>query len=195
MELSPFKSITGSDTFWDGSIPNPLSVGIPTSISQTTPETSVAGLRNHLTSDLVPNRSVTRVGIDSFSEFLFLGEYYRTDLGLIFPPEEKFVSLCQRILLFQHSQFVTARQFSQLLGFLNSLAEVIPRGRLHIRPLQFYLQHWLPASQDWEANIPLLLSLLPHLQWWINRENVMKSLSLSVPVPTLTLYTDTSNLS
>ena len=26
MELSPFKSITGSDTFWDGSIPNPLSV-------------------------------------------------------------------------------------------------------------------------------------------------------------------------
>ena len=52
MELSPFKSITGSDTFWDDSIPNPLSVGIPTSVSQTTPETSVAGLRNHLTSDL-----------------------------------------------------------------------------------------------------------------------------------------------
>ena len=63
MELSPFKSITGSDTFWDGSIPNPLSVGIPISVSQTTPETSVAGLRNHLTSDLVPNRLVTRVGI------------------------------------------------------------------------------------------------------------------------------------
>jgi hypothetical protein len=52
MELSPFKSITGSDTFWDGSMPNPLSVGIPTSVSQTTPETSVAGLRNHLTSNL-----------------------------------------------------------------------------------------------------------------------------------------------
>jgi hypothetical protein len=32
--------------------------------------------------------------------FLFLGEHYRTDLGLIFPPEEKCVSLCQRILLF-----------------------------------------------------------------------------------------------
>ena len=67
MELSPFKSITGSDTFWDGSIPTPLSVGIPTSVSQTTPETSVAGLRNHLTSDLIPNRSVTRVGIPILS--------------------------------------------------------------------------------------------------------------------------------
>jgi hypothetical protein len=32
--------------------------------------------------------------------FLFLWEHYRTDLGLIFPPEEKFVSLCQRISLF-----------------------------------------------------------------------------------------------
>jgi hypothetical protein len=38
-------------------------VGIPTPVSQTTPETSVAGLRNHLTSDLVPNISETRVGI------------------------------------------------------------------------------------------------------------------------------------
>jgi hypothetical protein len=127
--------------------------------------------------------------------FLFLGEHYRTDLGLIFPPEEKCVSLCQRIMLFQHSQFATARQFSQLLGFLNSFVEVVPLGRLHIRPLQFYLlQHWLPASQDWEAKIPLLPSLLPYLQWWINRENVMKGLSLSVPVPTLTIYTDASKL-
>jgi hypothetical protein len=32
MELSPFKCITGSDTFWDGSIPNPLSVGITISV-------------------------------------------------------------------------------------------------------------------------------------------------------------------
>jgi hypothetical protein len=28
-------------------------------------------------------------------DFLFLGEHYRTDLGLIFPPEEKFQSLVQ----------------------------------------------------------------------------------------------------
>jgi hypothetical protein len=32
-------------------------------------------------------------------DFLFLGEHYRTDLGLIFPPEEKFQSLCQKILI------------------------------------------------------------------------------------------------
>ena len=32
--------------------------------------------------------------------FLFLGEHYRTDLGLIFPAEEQLVSICQRIMLF-----------------------------------------------------------------------------------------------
>jgi hypothetical protein len=42
----------------------------------------------------------------------------------------------------------TTRQFSQLLDFLNSLADVVPLGRLHIRPLQFFLQeHWDSASQ------------------------------------------------
>ena len=41
-------------------------------------------------------------------DFLFLGEYYRRDLGLLFPPEEKFQSLCQKILIFSNSPSVTA---------------------------------------------------------------------------------------
>jgi hypothetical protein len=51
-------------------------MGIPTSVSQTTPETSVAGLRNHLTSDLVPNRSVTRVGIPIVSSVTHISCWY-----------------------------------------------------------------------------------------------------------------------
>ena len=80
-------------------------------------------------------------------DFLLLGEHYRTDLGLLFPPEETFQSLCQKILIFSNSPSVTARQFSQLLGFLNSLADVVPLGRLHIGLLQFFLQeYWLGGS-------------------------------------------------
>ena len=126
-------------------------------------------------------------------DFLFLGEHYRTDLGLIFPPEEKFQSLCQKILIFSNSPLVTARQFSQLLSFLNSLADVVPLGRLHIRPLQFFLQeHWDSASQVWEALVPILPVLLPHLDWWTHRENVLTGVALLHPVPSLTLYTDSS---
>ncbi|XP_071123791.1 uncharacterized protein [Mytilus edulis] len=91
---------------------------------------------------------------------------------------------------------VTARQFSQLLGLLNSLADVVPFGRLHIRPLQFYLhQHWLPAAHDWEFPVPIIhQELFPHLVWWTSQANVLRGQLLSSPVPNQTLFTDGSNL-
>ncbi|CAG2240950.1 unnamed protein product [Mytilus edulis] len=99
-------------------------------------------------------------------DFVFLGEHFLTSVGLVLPPEEKFTKLCQKIHLFLTVQSVTARQFLQLLGLLNSLADVIPLGRLHIRPLQFYLHKlWIAASQEWEALIPITQPLFPHLQW------------------------------
>ncbi|CAG2234336.1 unnamed protein product [Mytilus edulis] len=126
-------------------------------------------------------------------DFVFLGEHFLTSVGLVLPPEEKFTKLCQKIHLFLTVQSVTARQFLQLLGLLNSLADVIPLGRLHIRPLQFYLHKlWIAASQEWEALIPITQPLFPHLQWWLVRENVMRGLCLSPQVPSLTLFTDAS---
>ena len=134
-----------------------------------------------------------KVSDTSFPRLPVFGGTLQTDLGLIFPPEEKFQSLCQKILIFSNSSSVTARQFSQLLGFLNSLADVVPLGRLHIRPLQFFLQeHWNSASQVWEALVPILPVLLPHLDWWTCRKNVLTGVALLHPVPSLTLYTDSS---
>ena len=57
--------------------------------------------------------------------FLFLGEHYRTDLGLIFPPEKTIVSLCQRIVLFQHSVLnsqtvISTARFPQLTRWSGS---------------------------------------------------------------------------
>lgn len=128
-------------------------------------------------------------------DFIFLGEHYLTNLGLVLPPEEKFLALCQKIQFFLSQESVSARQFLQLLGLLNSLADVIPLGRLHIRPIHFYLHRfWTPVSQDWEAQIPIFQSLFPLLQWWLTRENVMRGISLSPRSPDLTLYTDASRL-
>jgi hypothetical protein len=128
-------------------------------------------------------------------DFVFLREHCRTDLGLVFPPEEKCLALRQFILTFLAKTSVTARQLSQLLGLLNSLADVVQLGRLHIRPLQFYLlEHWTPSSQDWEASIPILEVLSPYLSWWMQRENVMAGFPLASAVPSLTLFTDISLL-
>ncbi|XP_056022147.1 uncharacterized protein LOC130055024 [Ostrea edulis] len=78
-------------------------------------------------------------------------------------------------------------------GFLISLMDIVPLGRLHTRLIQWYLlEFWVPASQQWEAVIPILPRLYPHLLWWSVRENVMIGCSLDPPVPSMTLFTDAS---
>jgi hypothetical protein len=44
----------------------------------------------------------------------------------------------------------------------------------------------------WEAGIPVLPRLLPHLQWWLQRSNLLTGVPLNSPESTLTLYTDVS---
>ncbi|VDI11365.1 Hypothetical predicted protein [Mytilus galloprovincialis] len=129
-------------------------------------------------SDLIPSQ-----------DFIFLGEHYLTRQCIVRPPQEKFQNLCSKNSSVSISKkTVTARQFSQLLGLLNSLADVVPLGRLHIRPLQFYLhQHWLPATQDWEFPVPIIhQELFPHLVWWTSQANVLRGQLLSSPVPNQT---------
>ena len=57
MDSDLLTPITGDDTLWDGSTLNPLGLGINTSLAQIFPVST--GLSNDLSSDLVPNRSVS----------------------------------------------------------------------------------------------------------------------------------------
>ena len=64
---SPFFSMTGTDAFWDGSVPNPISVGSDNpslSIPSTRPEASAAGAGDTLHGqDLGPVSVVSRGGV------------------------------------------------------------------------------------------------------------------------------------
>ena len=108
-------------------------------------------------------------------DFNFLGEHYRIDLGLVFPPEETIVTL----------QFLVNKFFQvSSVPALIFLMDVIPLGRLHIRPIQWYLrEYWHPITQMWEVCIPVLPRLLPHLQWWIQRSNLLTGVPLDTPPP------------
>ena len=113
--------------------------------------------------------------------------------GTSFPPEGKIITLQFLVNKFFQISSVPARQFLQLIGFLISMMAVIPLGRLHIRPIQWYLREfWHPVTQMWEACIPVLPRLLPHLQWWLQRSNLLTGVPLDPPDSTMTLYTDAS---
>jgi hypothetical protein len=66
-------------------------------------------------------------------DFNFLGEHYRTYLGLVFPPEKNIVTLQFLVNTFFQVSSVPDRQFLQLIGFLIILMDVIPLGRLQFR--------------------------------------------------------------
>jgi hypothetical protein len=104
--------------------------------------------------------------------------------GVSFPQEEKIVALQFLVNNFVQVSSIPARQFLQLIGFLISLMDVIPLGRLHIRPIQWYLREfWHPVTQMWEACIPVLPRLLPQLQWWLQRPSFLTGVPLDPPPP------------
>jgi len=75
-------------------------------------------------SDLVPSQ-----------DFVFLGYWFRTDLGLVLPPLDKFLrakALAEEII---QAQSFTVRWLLKFLRFINILADVLPLWRLHIIPL------------------------------------------------------------
>jgi hypothetical protein len=66
--------------------------------------------------------------------FLFLWEHYRTDMGLICPPEEKFVSPLQRILLFQHTKkFSEGRSNRDVKVRIREIEACCPHTRVDTR--------------------------------------------------------------
>ena len=139
----------------------------------------------------IPSREKSEV-IPS-QDFIFLGNRFLTDSGLVLPTRAKFQRAKELVLLLNSLGSIQVRWFLRLLGFLNSIADVVPLGRLHIRPLQmFLLSKWKPASLQWDAQIPLDPSVKASAMWWASEDNVLKGVSLLRVPPTSTLYTDAS---
>ena len=91
-------------------------------------------------------------------------------------------------------QVTTAYFWLSLLGRMSSATDANPLGRLHLRPLQFYLlAHWSPASKDMAALIPVKHNLLDHhLHWWLNRKYTRAGMLLDIPEAQTQLFTDAS---
>ena len=71
--------------------------------------------------------------------------------------------------------------------------EMVPEGRLHMRPFQFHLkEHWrYPQSLD--NLLPWTEAIVAHLDWWQNPSNVMKGSDLHPKDHSIQLFTDASN--
>ena len=103
---------------------------------------------------------------------------------------DKFLLLAQN---FQRTATTPAVIWQQLLGHMTSLEKLVPRGRLHMRPLQFCLKdQWSSTSQPPTHRVTRSPEATVALQWWTSREHLTQGVPLLQTTPDVRLFTDAS---
>ena len=79
-----------------------------------------------------------------------------------------------------------------LIGLLTATEKQVHLGRLHMRPIQWHLKNNWRVPESLEKVIPIPRSLHPHLQWWLDKDNVLTGQPLHPIKHALQIFTDTS---
>ena len=79
-----------------------------------------------------------------------------------------------------------------LIGLLTATEKQVHLGRLHMRPIQWHLKRNWRIPESLEKRIPLPRSLHPHLQWWLEEDNVLTGQPLHPLQHALQIFTDAS---
>ena len=69
------------------------------------------------------------------------------------------------------------QQFMSLIGLLTATEKQVHLGRLHMRPIQWHLKNNWRVPESLKKVIPIPRSLYPHLQWWLQEDNVLTDAS------------------
>ena len=124
--------------------------------------------------------------------FDFVGYQFDLRAGRVRPTPDRWQNLQDKILEIMSLPHCPVRQFMSLIGLLTATEKQVHLGRLHVRPIQWHLkQHWrIPESL--EKVIPIHRSLHPHLQWWLQEDNVLTGQPLHPIKHALQIFTDAS---
>ena len=67
-----------------------------------------------------------------------------------------------------------------LMGLVTATEKQVWSGRLHMRPIQWYLKRHWHVPEILEKVIPTQASLHPHLEWWLDGRNVLHGQHVSI---------------
>ena len=138
-------------------------------------------LVNWKKSNLVPSQTIQ-----------YLGAIFNFQLGLIYPTEDRHLSLLQAIARMENLSQVSAQWFLRLLGLMTACIGLVPAAHLHMRPIQFYLLHfWRSHKDSLDSLVPIRQFLVDHLQWWKIRQHIFVGVPLQEK-HSVTLWTDAS---
>ena len=124
--------------------------------------------------------------------FDFVGYQFDLRSGRVRPTPDRWQSLQDKIQVLLLLPACPVRQFMSLIGLLTATEKQVHLGRLHMRPLQWHLKNNWRVPESLEKIIPLPRTLHPHLQWWLDEDNVLPGQPLHPVRHALQIFTDAS---
>ena len=124
--------------------------------------------------------------------FDFVGYHFDLKAGRVRLTPDRWQSLQDKILEILSLRACPVRQFMSLIGLLTATEKQVHLGRLHMRPIQWHLKNSWRIPESLEKVIPIPISLHPHLQWWLNEDNVLTGQPLHPIKHALQIFTDAS---
>ncbi|XP_070173455.1 uncharacterized protein [Littorina saxatilis] len=136
---------------------------------------------NLVKSELVPSQ-----------QFTYLGMEFDTLNWSVRPARKRVDKLQEAIRGLYGKNLSTARELTSLLGQMESMATVVPLGRVHKRPFQAALQaQWDQATQGWNCLIELGAWFSRTTSIWL-LPWVSQGVPIVLPAPENNLFTDAS---
>ena len=124
--------------------------------------------------------------------FNFVGYQFDLQAGRVRPTPDRWQSLQKKIWEILSLPTCPVQQFMSLIGFLTATEKQVHLGRLHMRPIQWHLKNHWRIPEPLEKVIPIPRSLHPHLQWWLQEDNVLTGQPLHPIKHALQIFTDAS---
>jgi hypothetical protein len=133
-------------------------------------------------SELEPSQDIT-----------FLAYRFHLARGLVYPTEERWVKIQQKIHPFMLQPKVRAREWQSMTGVLTATEKLVHLGMLHLRPIQVgMLDQWSPFRDSQAEWLIVTSTVRKALEWWLHRDNVMAGVPIRTVPPQFQVFSDAS---
>ena len=126
-------------------------------------------------------------------EFTYLGMSFNTATWTVQPSQARRLSLSTQIRSLRAQARVSARSLSSVLGKMESMARLLPLGRLHKRPFQrAFTSVFCQEKDSWNRRIDIQPWFHEVTLQWLSLPWLASSSPITLPDPVRTVFTDAS---
>ena len=126
-------------------------------------------------------------------DFQFIGMQFNTRRFTVAPLPKMRIKVQSVLQHWMANPNITARDLHRLLGMLVFMASLVRRGRLRLRPVQWWAATaWCQRTGNWSDRIQVPQWVLSEVAWW-SSPAVLQHLPLAARETEVTLFTDASS--